>query len=464
MQDKSTKTRACDINASSRFRQRWSLAFALGGGDVLVRVTPREKEKRMWKVFAASWALLLGLMLLMLGNGIQGTLLGIRGGIEGFATWQMSVVMSAYFMGFLFGSRLTPLMIQRVGHVRVFAALGSMISAVLVLYAAAPEWIAWAVLRVIIGFSFAGVYVTAESWLNNTATNETRGQTLSLYMIVQMVGIISAQGLLNLADPGGYTLFVVASVLVSLSFTPILLAVSPAPAFTSVQAMSFRKLFQVSPLGCVGIFLMGGVYSALFGMAAVWGGLRGMSVLEISAFVAAIYAGGLAFQYPIGWISDRMDRRKLITLVSGLCGAVSVAAMLVEGPFWFFLIAGLMIGGLANPLYSLLLAHTNDFLQVDDMAGASGGLLFINGVGAIAGPLAIGWLMGLIGPGGFFLFIGLLCFLMMAYALWRSTRRPALSPSETGSFTPLTPAASALTVGAAFEAAQPDGESDAHPH
>src|SRR5690554_4727273 len=178
----------------------------------------------MLKVLSTSWALLLGIMLLMLGNGIQGTLLGIRGGIEGFTTWQMSVVMSAYYLGFLAGSRVAPLMIQRVGHVRVFAALGSLISAVLVLYAAAPDWIAWSALRVIIGLSFAGVYVTAESWLNNTATNETRGQTLSLYMIVQMAGIISAQGLLNLADPGGYTLFVVASVLVSLSFTPILLS------------------------------------------------------------------------------------------------------------------------------------------------------------------------------------------------------------------------------------------------
>ena len=410
----------------------------------------------MLKVLSTSWALLLGIMLLMLGNGIQGTLLGIRGGIEGFTTWQMSVVMSAYYLGFLAGSRAAPLMIQRVGHVRVFAALGSLISAVLVLYAAAPDWIAWSALRVIIGLSFAGVYVTAESWLNNTATNETRGQTLSLYMIVQMAGIISAQGLLNLADPGGYTLFVVASVLVSLSFTPILLSISPAPSFSSSKSMSIRKLAGISPLGCVGIFLMGGVSSALFGMAAVWGGLVGLSVLEISTFVAAIYIGGLVFQYPIGWMSDAMDRRRLIVGVSLLCGGVAFGAALVQLPFALLIVVALLIGGLANPLYSLLLAHTNDFLQADDMAGASGGLLFINGVGAVAGPLVIGWLMAEIGPRGFFLFIGLLNVLLGAYALWRMSRRAAPEPADQGGYTPLTPDASTVTLDAAFEAASSD--------
>jgi len=417
----------------------------------------------MLKVFFTSWALLLGMMLLMLGNGIQGTLLGIRGSIEGFATWQMSVVMSAYFAGFLAGSQLAPRMIQRVGHVRVFAALGSMVSAVLVLYAAAPDWVVWTVLRVVIGFCFAGVYVTAESWLNNAATNETRGQTLSLYMIVQMVGIISAQGLLNLADPGGYDLFVIASVLVSLAFTPILLSVSPAPGFGSAKSMNLFKLFRTSPLGCVGIFLMGGVYSALFGMAAVWGALVGLSVLEISTFVAAIYLGGLLFQYPIGLLSDRMDRRRLIIGVAGLCMLAALVGAFMQ-PFVILLGVAFLIGGLANPLYSLLLAHTNDFLQVDDMAGASGGLLFMNGVGAVAGPLVLGAMMGAIGPPGFFVFIAGLCALMVAYGVWRMTRRAAPELSEHSSYTVLTPSVSAVTLDAALEAAQPEtpeGEADA---
>ena len=410
----------------------------------------------MLKVLGTSWALLLGMMLLMLGNGIQGTLLGIRGVLEGFSTAQMSVVMSAYFGGFLFGSQMAPWLIRRVGHVRVFAALGSLISAVLVLYAAAPDWMVWTVLRIIIGFSFAGVYVTAESWLNNAASNENRGQALSLYMVVQMVGIIAAQALLNLADPGGYTLFVVASVLVSLSFTPILLSASPAPSVVTAPKMGLLRLFRVSPLGCVGIFLMGGVYSALFGMAAVWGGLVGLSVLEISLFVSAIYLGGLVFQVPIGWLSDRMDRRRLIMAVALLCALVTLPGALLTPPVWVLLVVGLLIGGLANPLYALLLAHTNDFVAYEDMAAASGGLLFINGVGAIAGPLIIGWLMQRVGPGGFFLFIGVLCLALTLYASWRMTRRDAPALADQGGYTPLTPSASAVTVGAAWEAAQAD--------
>ena len=252
------------------------------------------------------------MLLLLLGNGLQGTLLGIRGAIEGYDAATMSLVMSAYYVGFLIGSRRATSMIARVGHVRVFAALGSMISAAFILYAAAPNPWVWSALRLVVGFSFAGVYVVAESWLNEAATNETRGQALSLYMIVQMLGIISAQFVLNLADPAGYLLFVVMSVLVSISFLPILLTAGTAPAFKTTKPMTLVQLFRISPLGCVGTFLLGGVYAGIFGMGSVFGTQKGLNVAEISAFVAAIYVGGLVFQYPIGWVSDRMDRRVLI--------------------------------------------------------------------------------------------------------------------------------------------------------
>jgi MFS family permease len=404
----------------------------------------------MLKVFAGSWALLLGIMLLMVGNGVQGTLLGIRGDIEGFTTGQMSIVMSGYFVGFLLGSRMAPEMIRRVGHVRVFAALGSLISAVLVLYAAIPEWIVWALLRVLIGFCFCGVYVTAESWLNNSTTNETRGQTLSLYMIVQMLGIISAQALINFADPAGFLLFVIPSVLVSLAFAPILLSISPAPAFGTTKSLSIRALYEVSPLGVVGIFLMGGVFSALFGMTAVWGTLAGLSVLEISIFTAAIYAGGLVFQLPIGWLSDRMDRRKLVIVVAIIGTVAALVPVALSLPFWASVAVALLIGGISNPLYALLLAHTNDYLDSDMMAAASGGLLFVNGMGAIVGPLVIGRMMGVIGPNGFFLFIAVLTGALALYAGWRATQRPATPVSETGPFAPVSPVVSAATVEAVY--------------
>ncbi len=404
----------------------------------------------MFKVFTASWALLLGMMLLMVGNGVQGTLLGIRGAIEGFSTYQMSIVMSAYFAGFLFGSKMAPELIRRVGHVRVFAALGSLISAVLVLYAAIPDWIVWTLLRVLIGFCFSGVYVTAESWLNNTASNENRGQALSLYMIVQMMGIISAQALINFADPAGFMLFIIPSVLVSLAFAPILLSISPAPTFGTTKSMSIRELYGVSPLGVMGIFLMGGVFAAMFGMTAVWGTEAGLSVFEISLFTAAIYFGGLVFQYPIGWLSDRMDRRKLLVIVALIGSAGGAMAVVFDLSFVWLLGVALIIGGISNPLYSLLVAYTNDYLDHDQMAAASGGLLFVNGLGAIIGPLAIGWLMSLIGPSGFFLFIIVLTTSLAAYALWRMTQRAPVPVAETGPFAPVSPVVSAATVEAVY--------------
>lgn len=408
----------------------------------------------MSSVMRSTWPLLLGILLLMVGNGMQGTLLGIRGKIEGISTTQMAVVMSTYFAGFLLGSLTVPGLIRNVGHVRVFAALGSLISSVLILYAAAPNWIAWAAMRLLIGFCFSGVYITAESWLNASTTNESRGRTLSAYMIMQMLGIITAQLLMNVADPAGFLLFVIPSVLVSLSFLPILLSSQPAPQFATLQRMSFGKLFEASPLGCVGMFLMGGVFSAIFGMASVWGSMRGLSVRDISAFVAAIYAGGLLLQYPVGWLSDHGDRR-LIVLGLAVLGATTAAATVALQPgIWGLLLAAALIGGVANPVYSLLLAYTNDSLDNSDMAAASAGLLFINGLGAMAGPLITGWLMDRMGPDGFWVYLTVLLALLACYTFYRRTRRP--TPTQDQSFAVIAPSATPIAVEAALETAGPD--------
>lgn len=406
----------------------------------------------MVQVIAGSWPLLLGIFLLMVGNGLQGTLLGVRGGIEGFSTTAMSVVMSAYFVGFLFSARVTPLLIGRVGHVRVFAAMGSLISAALVLYPAVVDPIAWTLLRVVVGFCFCGVYITAESWLNNASANETRGKALAVYMVVQMGGIIMAQYLLTLGDPSGFILFIVPSVLVSISFAPILLSVSPTPAFETTRPMSLPHLFRVSPLGCVGMFLTGGVFAAMFGMSAVYGTLAGLSVPQISVFVSSFYIGGVLLQLPIGWISDRMDRRVLVLVVAAAGGVAGLIGTVFSGNFAVTLMAGFLIGGLTNPLYSLLLAYTNDYLERDQMASASGGMLFINGLGAIFGPLLVGPVMEAIGPRGYFLFMGLLLAVLSAYAGWRMTRRRRKRTEEPGTpYAPVLPSASPVAVQAAAE-------------
>ena len=402
-------------------------------------------------VLRNSWALLFGMFLLMLGNGVQGTLLGIRGSLEGFSAGSMSLIMSGYFVGFLFGSRLAPHLIRNVGHVRVFAALASLVSAALILFAALPNEYVWFFLRIIVGFCFSGIYVVAESWLNDSSTNETRGQTLSAYLIVQMMGIVVAQWLLNFADVAGFILFIIISVAVSLSFAPILLSVSPAPMFQTTKPMSLRQLYVASPLGIVGIFLLGGIFAALFGMTSVYGTEKNMSVGEISIFVGIIYIGGMLLQFPIGWISDRMDRRLLIIGITIAGGLACLMAFNAASNLTVILICSFIIGGVANPLYSLLLAYTNDFLDHDDMAAASGGLIFVNGVGAIAGPLVVGWMMGRYGPDSFFLYIGILLFLMAVYAIYRIFQRQAPSVDDTASYQPVFATASPVAVEVAQE-------------
>lgn len=418
----------------------------------------------MLEVLRNSWALLLGMMLLMVGNGLQSSLVGVRGPEAGFSSFSMSVVMSGYFAGFLIASRITPDLIRRVGHVRVFAALGSLVSAVLILFPALKDPIAWTLGRVLIGFCFCGVYVTAESWLNNSASNENRGKALSLYMIVQMVGVIAAQGLLNIPDASGFLLFIIPSVLVSIAFAPILLSITPTPAFETTQPMTLRQLYNVSPLGCVGLFLLGGVFAAQFGMSAVYAAQAGLGLARISMFISAFYVGALILQYPLGWISDRMDRRKLIALVAAFGGAAAILAIVAGDVFEILLFSAFVVGGCSNPLYSLLIAYTNDFLESDDMAAASAGLLFINGLGAIAGPLIIGWTMGFVGPWGFWLLVAFLLCGLTLYALYRMTQRPAPSVEDTGLYTPLSPTTTPVAVELAQEYAidwAEESESDA---
>lgn len=420
----------------------------------------------MFQVFTGSWALFVGMFMLMVGNGLQGTLLGLRGEAEGFSTLSLSIVMSAYFLGFLFSSRFTPELIRRVGHVRVFAALGSMVSAVLIAYPVLIDPWAWAVGRVIIGFCFCGVYITAESWLNDASSNENRGKSLSLYMIVQMAGIVFAQWIVSRGDVSGYVLFIIPSILVSLAFAPVLLSVKPMPAFETTKPMKLRDLISASPLACVGMFMLGGVFSAQFGMSAVYGSRVGLTVGEISFFVSAIYIAALVLQYPIGWLSDRMDRRVLIIWVSLLGAAGSMIAFLIPGSFLFIVISGAIVGGTSNPLYALLIAYLNDYLEKEDMASASGGLLFINGIGAILGPLTVGLMMDLIGDNGFWLFTGVLMAAVGAYGLYRSTRRSRSELDfETIPYAPVssasTPIAAELAQEVYIEAGEDEEEAQA---
>ena len=418
----------------------------------------------MLQVVKLNWALLIGILLLMLGNGVQATLLGVRGELEGYSTFTMSIVMSGYFIGFLGGSKLAPQMIKRVGHVRVFAALASLISAVMILYAAFPSAIFWTVLRIIIGFCFSGVYVVAESWLNDNSTNQTRGQVLSVYVIVQLLGIVSAQGLLNFGDPGGYFLFVISSVLVSIAFAPILLSVSPAPLFETAKPMSVRELVRASPLGATGAFCLGALFAGLWGMSSVFGTQVGLSVREITIFVAAIYIGGMIFQYPVGWFSDRFDRRKIILVMAAISAIAALIAVMTFGIFAALISAALVIGGVVNPMYTLVIAYSNDMLEPEDMPAAAGALIFLNGLGAAGGPLVVGWIMTLVGPVGFFVYIAAVMTFLAFFTLFRMALRPAVSDQTTGAYTPvgptITPVAMDMVQEIAIETQQEEESED----
>ncbi len=414
----------------------------------------------MLQVLSGVWALLIGIVFIMLGNGMHFTLIGLRGDIEGFSATELAIVTSGYFVGFLSGANLTPKMIRRVGHVRVFAALGSFMSAGLIALPLVAEPWAWTPLRLLVGFCMSGVYVTAESWLNDASTNETRGKVLSAYMIAQTLGIIGAQGLLTLGDAGTATLFIGASILVSISFAPILLSVTPDPAAEVTRPMNLVELFRGSPLGTIGIFVLGGVYATQSGMAAVYGTQIGLSANQIALFVAMLFAGALLLQYPIGWLSDRMDRRKLILGASAL-GAVSCAAgWLTDGALWPLMAASFLAGGVTTPLYALFLAYTNDSLSTEDMPAASGGLVLTFGVGAILGPLLAGWAMQAVGPFAFWWVLGGMFTAIGLYALYRMTQRAVTPVDETESYLGVLPTATPVAVEAAGVWAAEQAEAD----
>lgn len=422
----------------------------------------------MIRMLASVWALLLGIVLIMLGNGMHFTLMGLRGGIEGFSSTELSIVTSGYFLGFLSGARFTPVLIQRVGHVRVFAALGSFMSAGLIAFTLLPEPWTWMVLRIIIGFCMSGIYVVAESWLNNASTNENRGKMLSAYMLAQTMGIIAAQGLLTLGDAGNAALFIGATILVSISFAPILLSVQPAPPVEVAKPGSLKELFAASPLGTIGIFLLGSIYASQSGMGAVFGSEIGLSANQISLFVAMLFGGALLMQIPIGWLSDRLDRRKVICGTAFL-GAVACGLgwMAQSPPDWLFsdplvpiMGAAFFAGGTTTPLYALLLAYTNDNVLAEDMPATSGGLVFTFGLGAIIGPIAIGFAMDALGPFAFWVVLGGTFAAIAVYALYRISRREARPVSETDTYLNLVPTASAVAVGDAAVWAAENAEAE----
>ncbi|HZT18805.1 MAG TPA: MFS transporter [Dongiaceae bacterium] len=387
----------------------------------------------MLALLKSTWALLLGIVLLMAGNGLQSSLLGLRGSLEGFSSTVMGGLMSGYYIGFLLSSLLTPRGVRSVGHIRVFAALAALAAAAVILASLFVQPVAWLASRILTGFCYAGLYVVAESWINDRSGNETRGQLFSIYMLTQYAGLIAGQGMLNLAEPSGFQLFNLVALLISLAVIPILLTAKQAPAVAAPRHVGLRQLYGISPLGTIGTLGIGMAQSGFFSMGAVFGHRIGLSTEQVSLFLIAAVLGGATLQWPLGRLSDRFDRRRLLTMAAFAASALALAALLAARQSFPALIgAAFLFAGVSMPLYSLCVAHTNDSLRPDQMVAASGTLILLYGTGAIGGPFTDGALMGWFGPEAYWGYLGAGYLLLALFALYRMARRPARPRDKAG--------------------------------
>lgn len=416
---------------------------------------------------AACSALLISMAIVMLSNGLQGTLLGLRATFEGFETETTGFIMAGYFAGFAAGSLFAPKLVQRVGHVRVFAALASLASVVPLLHGMIVDPYFWFAGRLVTGFSYAGIYVVAESWLNDRATNETRGTLLSVYMIANVGAMGGGPLLLNLAHPLTVDLFVLASVLVSIALIPVLLAASPAPSIEEQEKLSVRALYRLAPLGVVGIFSVGISNGALVSMAAIYADALNFSVAEVSIFVSLVFVGAVLFQFPIGVMSDRFDRRLVITVVTFLAaGVLLFASAAAWSTTTMLMLTFAIFGGLTFPLYSLCGTHANDRLSPNQMVAASSTLVLVCGVGATMGAPMASYAMTMFGTQGFLWFFIAIHAVLGLFAVYRMTRRAAVpvEEQENVAFTPhpasMSPAFAPETIMEIAEGGETDEKPD----
>lgn len=384
----------------------------------------------MLRLLAPVGALLLSATILLAGNGLQTTLLPIRAGMEVFSSLSIGVMGSSYFLGFVAGCLLTSRLVRRVGHIRVFTAMVAGASAMPLLHVLVVEPAAWWVLRAGTGFCIAALFLVIESWLNERADNRSRGTIFSVYTTLNFGAITAGQLLIILYDPALFPLFAIASVLVSVAAIPVALTTSAAPAPLSEVRLRPLRLLRISPVGvagCAAIGLAGGAFWALGPAFAV--GI-GLGTAEIAIFMSVTVIGGALSQWPFGRLSDRLDRRVVIIAVSLLSAATGLALFLATR-HWTPAILPLAFafGAFSFPLYALSVAHVNDLISGESFVEVSGGLLLVNGLASVVGPLLAASAMGLRGPEWLFLFTALIYLLLAGFAFLRMRLRPL--PAET---------------------------------
>lgn len=383
----------------------------------------------MRSVVVSLWALFAGLALIVVGNGLQGTLLGVRASLSGFDTAVTGAVMACYYLGFMLGSWTTPRLIARVGPIRVFAALASLFSFAPLAHALFVHPVAWALVRLTSGACMVGIYIVAESWLNAEASNENRGRLLSLYLITTQGAMAAGQFLLQLGDPMGFELFVLVSALCSLAVVPIALTRHPAPRHEQHAALGLRAMTRRVPLTVAGVLLVSLSYGAFYAIGSVYALEIGFDRAQIGWFMAAAIVGSALLQWPIGMLSDRIDRRRV---VAGLSGAVSVIALVLallpaEAALPIYALM-FLYGGLSFPLYGVFVSLAGDQMRGEELVAASSKVLLLNGAGSAIGPVLVAWLMEAVALQAYFVFVAVVHLVLLALALWHLLRAGRMPP------------------------------------
>ena len=385
-------------------------------------------------------SLLTSISLIGVVVGMTSTLLSLRATIEDFGTLVTGFIMSAYFIGYLFGSTRAPKDIRRVGYIRSLGGLAALAAASILVQAIWVDPIVWFVMRFITGFAISGIFVIVESWLNTMADNKSRGTLLSIYLVIIYSGLIAGQLILGVADPAGFVAFAIVALLINLALIPILVSVTVEPTTHDSRKVPISLLFKTVPLGVVNSFVIQACYAMFYGIGPMYASYIGLNVFQITVFMASFIFGGLLSQAPFGLLSDRIDRRFVIAICAG--GGTGMAVILSQlGPSNAILIyvAVALLGAFILPMYSLGMAHTNDYLEKDQMLGATGALIKISGAGSIIGAPAVAALMQFGAINFFFLLLAGLTSFICLYAMYRVTRRAKAEDQLHSNFAILAP-------------------------
>ena len=383
----------------------------------------------MNKVLKNSWALFLGMGFIMMAYGFQGSLLGVRAVQEEFSLTATGFMMSGYFVGYFIGAATIPNIISRVGHIRVFAAFASLASLVILVHSILIHPFVWFLLRVLTGVSMVCIYTVAESWLNDRSSNKNRGSVLSVYMVILYGAMGVGMFLLNFSSPKNFQPFILVSVITSAALIPILLTKKKPPTFKKIKAMTLKDLYEASPFGMISSLFYGTIQSALFTLLAVYATSMNFTILEISIVTFLLAVSGAIAQFPIGKLSDIYDRRKVIVLSTFGAAMFSIFAILVSRQMylpdglatsktWFYIFF-ILFSFCSLPMFSLILAHTNDYIPKEKFVAAGAGLQFAFGLGAMSGPFLCSILMDIIGSNGFFIFLFLFHSVIGVYGIHR---------------------------------------------